>query len=194
MDFFQTYAKELVALLVPFVTWLLNAPQRHKPRLVRGTRHAFTFLLHVPQLDEQGNQVKAAQNVLTASVMIQNIGKVTAKNVEIVFNWKPQYLNMWPSRHIEEKTEADGRYCLMLSSLAPGEYLGMELLAINASLPQLITVRSDECVAIEVQMEPQPVRPVWKQRSAIFLQWFGLAAAAYAVLVILQWLVLKTPA
>lgn len=192
MELFQTYSKEIVALLVPFITWLLNAPQRDRVKLIHGTRHAFTFIVQQPLLNQQGQVVSPTQNVLTASVMIQNAGKKTAKNVEMVFNWKPMCINMWPSRHIEEKTEPDGRYCITMTSLAPGEFVGFELLAVNANLPNLITARSDEAVATEVLMAPQQVHPAWKRRTGVVLIFAGMAAVSYLILTALQ-LVLWTP-
>ena len=193
MELFQTYAKEIVALLVPFITWLLNAPQRYRPKLMHGTRHAFTFLVQQPLVDAQGRHVSPTQTVNTASVMVQNNGRQTATKVQVVFNWKPMCINIWPSRHIEEKVDGDSRYAIIIDSLAPAEFVGFELLAVNAELPALLTVRCDQCVSSEVQMAAQPVAPAWKVRLVLTLMFFGMAAAVYVVLAGLQWLILKTP-
>lgn len=195
MAFIQTYAKEIVAILVPFITWLLNSSQRHRPRLIRGTRHAFTFLVDQPLIDPQTKQVvQPKQTVNTASVVIHNSGKQTATKLEVVFNWKPMCLNMWPSRHMEEKIEADGRYVIIFDSLAPNEFVGLELLAVNTNLPGLVNVRSDQGTATEVPMGPQRIIPTWQRKLWTVLIWVGLAAVAYLVLVGLQWIVLRTPA
>jgi len=125
--------------------------------------------------------------------MVRNVGKETATKVEWVFNWKPLCINVWPSRHFEEYTEPDNRYVMIFSSLAPEEYLGCEIFSINLELPILITVRSDQCVAQTINMYPQPIVPTWKIRIAKVLLLAGLALTVYAVIVLLQFLVLKTP-
>lgn len=193
MDVFQIYGKEIVALLIPFITWLLNAPQRHRPRLVFSVRHTFTFLVQEPLRDAQGNVIRPTQTVNVRSVIVQNLGKQAATNVEAVFNWRPLCINMWPSRHVEEKIEADKRYCVQLKSLAPGEFVGFEMYDINRDIPELITCRSDQCTGTQVQMVPQLVQPAWKVRLYVFLTFCGMAGAAYVVILAIQWLVLKTP-
>jgi hypothetical protein len=96
-------------------------------------------------------------------------------------------------RHFDEKTEPDGRYVMLFGSLAPGENLGCELISINQDLPNLLTVRCDQCVAQNINMYPQPVVPAWQRRISTTLRLAGLALIIYAIIAILQLLVLKTP-
>ena len=193
MTIIETYGKEIIAIIVPLITWLLNALFRAKARLLLASPHTFTFLVQQPLLDEKGNQIAPTQTLYTRSLMLINAGKETATKVEWVFNWKPLCINVWPSRHFEEYTEPDKRYVMIFSSLAPHEYLGCEIFSINGELPVLITVRSDQCVAQTINMHPQPVVPTWKRRIAVMLLLAGLALSVYVAIVILQFLVLKTP-
>jgi hypothetical protein len=193
MTIIETYGKEIIAVIVPLVTWLLNTFFRTKARLLLASPHTFTFLVQQPLLDVQGNQIAPTQTLYTRSLMLINAGKETATKVEWVFNWKPLCINVWPSRHFEEYTELDKRYVMIFSSLAPQEYLGCEIFSINGELPVLITVRSDQCVAQTINMRPQPVVPTWKRRIAVMLLLAGLALSVYVAIVILQFLVLKTP-
>ena len=193
MTFLEIYGKEIVALCVPLVTWALNAFFKAKARLLLASPHTFTFLVQQPLLDQQGNQIAPSQTVHTRSLMVWNAGKETATKLEWVFNWKPLCINVWPSRHFEEHTEPDNRYVMIFDSLAPNEYLGCELLSINAELPNLVIVRSDQCVAQTINMYPQPVIPNWRRRTAVALMFAGLALAVYATIVLFQFLVLKTP-
>ena len=110
-----------------------------------------------------------------------------------MFNWKPLCLNVWPSRHFEEHTEADNRYIIIFDSLAPNEYVGCELMSINFELPILVTVRSDQCVAQSINMYPQPVASNLQRRIRAGLQLAGLALIVYLIILLLQFLVLKTP-
>ncbi len=193
MTFLETYGKEIVALFVPLVTWGLNTFFKAKARLLLASPHTFTFLVQQPLLDPQGKQISPSQTVHTRSLMVWNAGKDTATKVEWVFNWKPLCINVWPPRHFGEHTEPDNRYVMIFDSLAPNEYLGCELFSINAELPNLLTVRSDQCVAQTINMYPQPVIPNWKRRIAVALTFAGLALVVYATIVLLQFLVLRTP-
>ena len=125
--------------------------------------------------------------------MTWNAGRETATKVQWVFNWKPLCSNVWPARHFDEYTESDNRYVMIFDSLAPNEYLGCELLSINAELPDLITARCDQCVAQMINMFPQPIVSVARRRMAATLFLAGLALCVYLFLMLLQTLVLKTP-
>jgi hypothetical protein len=78
MNLLQTYGKELVALLVPLVTWVLNTFFKRKARLLWANPHAFTFLIQEPLKDAQGAVIQPAQNVHTGSYMLWNAGRDTA--------------------------------------------------------------------------------------------------------------------
>jgi hypothetical protein len=193
MTFIQTYAKEIVALLVPLITWALNRAFRTKAKLRIANPHGFTFLIQQPLSDAQNNQVSPTQTVRTSSHILMNGGTEPATNVEIVFNWKPPCLNIWPPRHTTEHTETDGRYVLMFESLAPNEFVDFELLSINADTPQVLTARCDQCAAQNIAMYPQPVAKPWQRRLFVALAFAGLALIIYLLLLLLQYLVLKTP-
>lgn len=193
MIILQNYGKEIVALVVPLITWWLHTFLRSKARLNVATPHSFTFLVQQPLIDHEGKQISPTQTVHTNSFIVYNSGREPATKLELVFNWKPMCLNLWPMRHFEEHTEPDGRYVLIFPSLSPNETLGCETLSVNADLPNLITVRSDQCVAQFINMYPQPVVGPTKKRIHGFLLAAGLAAVVYGFIVLIQLLVLKTP-
>ena len=193
MEFLKTYAKEFVALMVPLVTWFLNSKFKPRARLVWSTNHAFNFLIQEPRRNAAGEVISSTQMVRTASITLNNSGKDAAKNLEVVFNFKPAYMNVWPLRPFGEHLSEDGRYTVRLSSLAPEEFLSFELLSINDDLPALANVRSDQCTAKQIQTIPIPSIPVWKHRLAVFLILAGLAAVVYVVIIGIQFLVLHTP-
>lgn len=193
MTFLETYGKEIVALLVPLLTWALNTFFRAKARLSLANPHTFTFLVPAPLLDPQGNQIAPSQTVHTRSLIAWNAGRETATRVEWLFNWKPHCINVWPPRHFEEHTGPDGRYTIIFDSLAPNEYLGCELMSFNAETPNLLTVRSDQCVAQNINMYPQPVMSNPQRRIRTALQLAGLALIVYLAILLIQFLVLKTP-
>ena len=193
MEFFQTYGKELFSLVVPLVSLVINRSSNKGARLVHGTKHSFTFLVQEPLTSADGTAVQPNQVVHTASVVVQNLGGAACTNVELVFNWKPMCLNIWPARRYDMSTDVDGRYVLRFSSLAPQEYFQFELLSVNLGLPQLINARCDQGVAKDVVLIFQARLPRWQMNSYRVLRFAGLAAAAYAIVLLIQALVLLTP-
>jgi len=193
MTFLETYGKEIVSLLVPIIAWVLNNLFKAKAKLHVALPHKFTFLVQQPRLDEQGNTITPTQTVHTNSFIIRNAGREAATKVELVFNWKPMCLNLWPVRHYEEHIEPDNRYVLIFDNLAPAEVLGVEVLSVNYDLPNLVTVRSAECIAQNINMYPQPVVSQSVRVIVTVLMALGLAAAVYLAIILVQFLVLKTP-
>lgn len=192
MDLLQAYAKEIVALLVPVLTWLLSS-QRGKPRLIRAVRHAHTFHINQPLLNEAGVQIQSSQELQTASIVVHNLGSKKANNVEIVLNFQPMFVNFWPLRNKTIKPQEDDRHVIVYDTLAPGEFVGMELCSINRPLPMVVNVRSDEGPASEVRLTQLPAVPNWKRKLFVALMFLGLGTAVYLLLVLVQFLVLKTP-
>jgi hypothetical protein len=194
MELVRTYAKELVSLAIPFVSTVLAWLSKSQPRLTYSTPHGFTFLVQEPLRNAEGQVVNPTQLVHTRSFWFRNQGRATAHKVEIVFNWKPRCVNIWPPRHFDERIEPDNRWVLGFDSLAPQEGVACELLAVNNDLPALMTVRCDEGMGRLIVMAPQPVVVRWRVRLLLVLAFIGFVAAIYLVLVTLQWLVLRTPA
>lgn len=193
MELLQLYAKEIFALLVPVISWALNSRQRGDAKLIRGIRHSHTFLVNQPLVGPDGNQISPTQLARTASVVVHNVGRKTATNVELVFNYKPMCVNFWPLRSKTEKVQDDGRVAYVFDSLSPGEVLGFELLGVNVDLPALVNVRCDQGTADEVRLvQNQAVAP-WKIRMWRGLIFMGVGASAYLAVLLIQFLVLKTP-
>ena len=193
MTFLETYGKEIISLLVPIVTWLLNGFFQAKAKLQVALPHQFTFLVQQPRIDDEGHEISPTQTVKTNSFIIRNSGREPATKVELVFNWKPMCLNLWPVRHYEEHIEPDRRYVLIFDSLAPDEVLGVEVLTVNEDLPNLVTVRSAECIAQNISMYPQPVVGNTVRIATTVFMALGLAAAVYLAILLVQFLVLRTP-
>jgi hypothetical protein len=187
------YAKEILAIFTPIITWLLNNSLKGKAQIVYAKPHEFVFLIQEPLLNSEGAVVNSSQTVNTISHLILNTGKETATKVEITFNWRPMYLNVWPIRRYEEHTDKDGRYTLILENLSPKESMNCELLSINKSLPELVSVRSEQCLAKLINMQPQPILSNWARFliKGVFL--LGLAAAVYLSISLIQFFALPNP-
>ncbi|HZW25324.1 MAG TPA: hypothetical protein VFF26_07565 [Gallionella sp.] len=194
MEILKLYSKEIVAILAPILTWLLNKTLQPKSKLAWSIPHSFTFLIQEPRLDEAGNQVAPSQTIKTGSILIKNIGKTNLDNIEVVFNWRP-ILNIWPVRHFEERLEADNRYVMIFDNLSINESIQIEIIERETTrdLPQLLTVRSKQCTAINIQMQPQQIVEAWKVNIAKTLLLIGLGASVYLVIILIQLLVIGTP-
>lgn len=193
MEFLSTYGKEIVSILVPFITWFLNVGIKAKAKLIWGSPHFFNFLVQEPIRDSAGNILQPTQMVRTASIRVINTGRETAHQIELVFNWKPQYINLWPVRHYEVHSDQDGRHILIFDNLSPKEEIGIEIMSINAELPALLVVRSAECTAQNVQLMWVRYVSPWIRGTALFFMFLGLSAAVYWLVTLVQFLVLKTP-
>jgi hypothetical protein len=186
MSFLLDHLREVISLLVPFITWILGNYFSSRPRLVRSNRHLFTYLINEPLRDAAGNIVHAKQTVNVASMHIVNSGRSAAKDLEIVFNWEPQYFNVWPSRHYESKTAADGRFSILFANLPPKDVLGFELLAVNKPLPEMVTVTSEQVVGTTRQLALQPVFPRWFTWLLLWLIFSGISANVFLLVSLIQ--------
>ena len=183
MSFLQEYSKELLTLLVAFITWGLNTYFKPKAKLILANLHGFVFLVQEPLKDPNGNLISPNQTVRTISFLLKNTGKETATKVELVFNWKPLCINFWPTRHFSEHSASDGRYVVIFDNLTPNEFVGFELLSVNKDLPALIIARSEQCVAQFVNIFPQQVLNPWLYRLAAALMIIGFCTVVYLTLI-----------
>ena len=193
MDLIQTYGKEIISLLVPFLTWALSRYGKSKVNLRVSQPHRFTFLVQEPTVDADGTIQDVKKTIHTISYLIHNSSNETANKIELIFNWKPQYFNIWTPREYETKTLEDGRYMLIFDSLSPKEYFQCELLNVSADLPNLLTVRCTECVGKFIEMYPQPIVKSWLRRLILLFIALGFTTSIYMALTLIQLIVLKTP-
>ena len=186
MSVLQDYGKEIFSLASTTVVALINAAMKPRAKLTYGSPFSFTYLVQQPLVNEDGKQVKPTQTVATANILVQNTGREAAKNVEIVFNWEPLCLNVWPQRVMETTKQADGRYIVKLPTLAPKEFVHCNILALNAALPDLIHLRSEGGVAENIGYMTQAVISKIRIRIALTLMFLGAAATVYIVLTAAQ--------
>jgi hypothetical protein len=188
LELISSYSAEFATIVAVVVAFVLERLARPKAKLIYSVRHAFTFIVDQPLVDSNGNELESKQFVNTASISVSNLGVEKADNIELVFNWRPQFINVWPSRYYEQKDCSDGRHSLILSTLAPGEVFGAEIMSINAALPGINNVRSDQCEATSVPMIPQVLQPRWKVALVALFLFIGVGTAIYAAVLGVQFL------
>lgn len=193
MNFISAYGKEIVALAVPILTWLLNSGLKARAKLIWASPHSFYFWVQEPLRNSEGEVLSPSQRVCTASIKVINVGRDTANKIELVFNWKPHYINLWPVRTYEHKTDQDGRYTLIFENLSPKEEIGVEIMSVNADSPALLQVRSAECIAKNVQLSWVGQMSTLRINVARMLLFLGASTLIYWLIVLVQFLVLRTP-
>ena len=120
------------------------------------------------------------------SFFIRNDGKDPITGIEVVWNWKPHAINIWPPRPFEPFTDKDGRFSITLKSLSPGEDLLIELIAFGGKLPDMMSCRCDQSVARHVELNFSERLPRWKEWRVRALTLIGAVAAVYWTLRLLQ--------
>lgn len=138
-----------------------------------------------PLFNPDGEKIREVQTANTRSFIVFNAGRETSTKVEIVFNWKP-ICNIWPLRHYTEHVMSDNRYAMVFDSLSPKESIGIHILSVNADLPMLTTVRSDQSVAEYVDTHPMQVVSRFKIRVFTALFYIGLFTCVYILLLGVQ--------
>jgi len=147
---------------------------RPKSNIIWAETHGFTYLLPDPQ--REGGTV----NVWVDSLYIQNAGKKPADDIEVIFNWPPQYFNIWPvTPHTPERLH-DGRFVINVKSLAPNELFHIERLEVANAPPTVLRVRSREGGdAKRVSMRPIRVYPRSVEFCVGSLMLIGMFAIIY---------------
>jgi hypothetical protein len=184
MSLLETYGKEIFAVIVAAVPWLLDR-FKGKVRLQYSQSHSHNFLVQQPLFNPDGEVIREVQTANTRSFIVHNAGRETSTKVEIVFNWKP-ICNIWPLRHHTEHVMADNRYAIVFDSLSPRESISLHILAVNGELPMLMTVRSDQAFAEYIDTHPMQVVSRFKVRVFTAMFYIGLFTCAYILLFSVQ--------
>ncbi|MGA9602538.1 MAG: hypothetical protein WBQ82_00320 [Methyloceanibacter sp.] len=181
-------AAVIIAALIAGATGLFR-----RGRLGWSISHQHNFL--VPIQPPQGAAKlaqPALQTVYTRDIWVQNVGRGSITNIELVLNYPPQHYEIWPQREFQVVMNPDGRMVIKVASLGAREFFTVVMLSVAHELPLVTNVRSSDGVARAVTMGPQQIfsRPfVQLLRLMLFL---GIAAAVYLVLLLAQWLSLLT--
>lgn len=185
------YRQEILAVLIPLIGFWGRRFSRPKVNLIRSTLHEFTYRHefhekqyddnYVPLLNEDGTPKTRLVPIIisTGFYALRNDGKLPATDVEVLFNLRPEILNLWPPRQFTDVTADDGRYTIKLSSLAPSEQILIAAMQTRNEIPHLLHSRCNEMVARNILLQPQAVVPRWRAWVSIVFFWFGMGAFVY---------------
>lgn len=187
MNLIQAYSKELISIFVPIVLALIGHVFKARSKIIWSVTNAQVMSVQENrQAPGNGEVQQVPGTVRTASIFFRNTGRDAATNVEIVFNWKPAHFNVWPQRDYNTITNPDGRFIIKLDDLAPKENFGVELLAVNEVLPDVVSVRSTQGVGKLVKTMPDLVHPKWQLVLVLYLMFAGAIATVYALISTVQ--------
>lgn len=131
----------LVSLLIGLVLQRL----RDKPRLLYWLPGSFLFQLKTPEIA-----------LRTDSLTIQNVGRQTATNIEIVHKARPDHFQFSTPIDFTEGSNPSGEHIIRITSLGPKEHINIQLLS-HTNQPVLLNVRSAEGRAQLIQVSLQRV-------------------------------------
>ena len=117
--------------------------------------------------------------VATNSVTVQNRGRLTAKNVEVVFTTTPSQFTITPQRVYTQTTTPQGQHVLSLGNLGHNEWLTIEALGLGTAVAGVVSVRSDEGPSTFTPVQNQFVLATWYRRLLALDLFVGAAALLY---------------
>ena len=159
----------IVTGLVSLFIGLLLQRLKDKPRLLYWIPGSFLFQLKTPEV-----------NLRTDSLTIQNVGRQSATNVEIVYKIRPDHFQFSTPIDFSEGQSPSGEYVIRIASLGPKEHVNLQLLS-HISQPVLLNIRSAEGRAQLIQVYLQRVVPKAIQALAGFLAFLGFGFLVYWV-------------
>ncbi|WP_434109227.1 hypothetical protein [Paraburkholderia caffeinilytica] len=136
---------------IGLVFWAIQRLIEPGAKLRYWIPHSFNFRVLFP-----GQQ--QPWNVQTATLTVQNLGRKTAEDVEIIHRTKPDHFQLNPPRTFEDTTGADGTYTMSIGSLGPKEFLQMQVFS-HTTPPNLAGVRSKDGPAKPMPFQVIPQYP-----------------------------------
>lgn len=136
------------AVISAIISVLLEVSRRiivPKARIVFGI--SFDHFFIIPQ--ENGQNL----NIRVRRIVISNIGRAPADQLELILNFKPEHYDVWPP--IVDQT-VDGRFLKMTAtSLGRGELLQVNMMDSRGELPMVVSCRSSGGTARLIPLVPQ---------------------------------------
>ncbi len=135
-----------------------------KPKLQYFVPGTFLFNLEDPKVQLQ-----------TDSLTIQNSGRKSAENIEIVHKERPDHFQFSQAIGYREELNPNGEFLIKIDSLGPKEFLNIQYLS-HTKVSFVSRVRSDQGEAQLIQVHFQPIYPKYFTYVAgvLMLSGFGL--------------------
>jgi hypothetical protein len=110
----------------------------------------------------------------TGSYIVINRGRVPAKDVEFVLNFKVDEISVWPQRQYTVEMNPEGRQIVRFATFAPKEIATVNIINMGKALPKVLNVRNAESVGRMIEVYPQQRLPKYFTITIWFLLIFGI--------------------
>jgi hypothetical protein len=131
--------------VVSLVVGLLLQRFQSKPKLLYWLPGSFLFELKDPKIA-----------LRTDSLTIQNVGRESATDVEIVHKFQPDHFQFSTSLSYTEISNPNGEHIIKIPSLGAKEHVNIQLLS-HSQMPVLLNVRSSTGPAQLIQVHLQRI-------------------------------------
>lgn len=156
-------ATGLISLAVGVLLFRLQP----KAKLLYWSPHSFRFHLTREEVVLQ-----------TDALTVQNVGRKTAENVELIMSSEPDFIQLSPAIPHSEEPTPEGYFLLRIASLGPKEFVTLQLLSYT-QVPQFLNLRSDAGSAVPMPFQIQRTYPGWFNALAALLLLAGLGLLLY---------------
>lgn len=159
-------ATGIISLMVGIFLDRLQA----KPKLLYWLPGSFLFQIQQPRVA-----------IRTDSLTVQNVGRRSATNVEIIHRAKPDHFQFSTPVDFTENVTPTGEHIIRISSLGPKEFVNLQLLS-HTNPAAILNVRCAEGQAQLIQVHLQRLLPRAIQFLAGGLMLLGAGFCVYWVL------------
>ena len=156
--------------IISLIVGLLLQRFQSKPKLLYWLPGSFIFELKEPKV-----------TIRTDSLTIQNTGRKSATNLEIVHKYKPEHFHFSTAISFVEETNPNGEHIIKIPSLGAKEFVNIQLLSL-VQMPILLNVRSADGPAQLIKVHLQRILPKWVYISVGGLLLLGFGFFLYWII------------
>lgn len=167
--------KPLATLVVTIFAGYLLRWTRTKANLQFNTLHQFAF-----DLPMQGDD--PILMVFTRSILIENVGRATATNIEVVHHRRPQNLKIFPPVDWSDTEGQENHHFLRIPRLPGKSAVTIEILTTGLEPPNLMSINSDQGAAKFSARQFNRVFPGWFNYGFLGLACIGFVVSVYWLL------------
>lgn len=164
----------IVAAILTFILTIIHRIAQPRPKIVWGTSHGFSFI--VPRTDPPGPDFL----VHTQTVFIQNVGRESASDIEVILNYRPHNLSLWPQLVYSTTSNPENKYIIKIENLGRREFTQIEMLHSVGDMPAVLRIRTPRGECKQAPMAPMQVFPA-------SVRFFLLITLLLGVYKILEW-------
>jgi hypothetical protein len=183
---FSLFGRIAEALVIAVLGIFIGRAIERRPRVI-------VFYGHIGQFDLQASGSFPASRVHTHSVVIQNIGKLAARNVRLPHNFAlkpPLNFSVHPPTAFTRTPLAGGGEEITFPVLVPGQQVTVSYLYFPPLLVGQINmpISSDEGMARVLNVLPTPQLPRWRLVIVWVLMFIGVVALIYLLVELGLWI------